>query len=396
MVLIRVMSSLLKTKRYALFWISSLLSNIGTWMQQIAQPWIMLSISHSSFMVGLDSFALNAPGWILTLWGGALADRLDRKKIIILFQGIQFLAIILLVSLLALGLLKPWMIILISLSVGITDSLSMPSFQSIVPSLVSKEEIPQAISLNSIQFNLSRTLGPAIAGIVLTQFGALACFGANAISFIPFFLSVLWIYPSRGFKNNSDEATVQPSSVLAGVKDVFKKDGIRSQLITIFTTTLFCSPLITFCPVIIQEAFHGQVKDFGNTSTAFGLGGLLGAIIAYFFASKFKLKTPKLLGIAMGVIVVGVSLNHSLPILFLLMLFGGVFLTMANTVANSNVQLNASDQMRGRYASLFQLSFRSGIALGGLITGIATSYFGISAALFINGALAIVIHLCSF
>src|ERR1035438_4571742 len=107
MVLMKIMSSLLGTKRYALFWISSLLSNIGTWMQQVAQPWIMLSISHSSFLVGVDSFAMNAPGWILTLWGGVLADRLDRKKIIIFFQSIQFLAIICLAVLFASGFLKP-------------------------------------------------------------------------------------------------------------------------------------------------------------------------------------------------------------------------------------------------------------------------------------------------
>ena len=384
--------SILKTKRYALYWISSLFSNIGTWMQQVAQPWIMLTISHSTFLVGLDSFAMNAPGWILTLWGGVLADRLDRKKIILFFQGIQFLAILTLLTLLFLGLLKPWIIIVISLVVGITDSLSMPSFQSIIPSIVKKAEIPRAITLNSIQFNLSRTLGPAIAGIVMARYGALACFGANAFSYIPFFLSVYWIYPKK--KNLVD--TLPPSNpkitLMAGLKDVIKSDGIRDQLLNIFVTTLFCSPLVTFSPVIISEMFFGTSRDFGNISTAFGLGGLLGALLGFFFATKFKEKTPVYFGLSMGALIIGIACNHSLNVLYLLMLIGGAILTVANTSANSNIQFSAADHTRGRYASLFQLSFRGGLALGALLTGVCSSYLGISKALMINGLLAIAIH----
>ncbi len=385
--------NLLKTKRYGLFWLSSLLSNIGTWMQQIAQPWVMLTISHSSFLVGLDSFAMNAPGWILSLWGGALADRLDRKKIVLLFQGIQFLAIVALVVLLAMGLLKPWSLIFISLLVGITDSLSMPSFQTIVPSLVKEEEIPKAVSLNSIQFNLSRTLGPALAGIVMTAFGAIACFGANAISFIPFFLSVFWIYPKKGFLSPQLEEGTPKTSILSTVKEAFKRDSVRSQLITTFVTTLFCSPLFIFSTVLIQDVFSGQVKDFGNTSTAFGLGGLVGAICTFFIATKFKQKSPGIFGLIHGLVIIAVAWNRSLSVLLCLMFSAGLLLTIANTSANSNMQLKAGNKARGQYTSLYQLSFRGGMALGALLTGLMTSHFGVVIAFYTNGALAVFIHL---
>ncbi|MGZ4035780.1 MAG: MFS transporter, partial [Bacteroidia bacterium] len=188
---------LLHTGRYALFWISSLLSNIGTWMQQIAQPWIVLNLSNSAFWVGLDSFAMNAPGLLFTLFGGVLADRYDRKKVILFFQSIQFLCILTMLIFLIIGWLKVWIIVFISFIVGVTDSLSMPSFQSVIPSLVDPKDIPQAVSLNSTQFNLSRFLGPAIAGIVIVRFGVVACFGANAASYIPFFLSLYFIYPRK-------------------------------------------------------------------------------------------------------------------------------------------------------------------------------------------------------
>jgi len=362
-------------------------------MQQVAQPWVMLTISHSSFLVGLDSFAMNAPAWVLTLWGGALADRLDRKKVILFFQGIQFFAILLLVGLLALGQLQPWMLILISLTVGITDSLSTPSLQTIVPSLVSKGEIPKAISINSIQFNLARTLGPAIAGVVMAQFGALSCFGANAVSFVPFFLSIFWIYPSKGFPQNVNEQAGPSPSILATVQEVLRSEVIRTQLLAIFITTLFCSSLITFCPVLIKEVFEGQIQDFGFASTAFGVGGLAGAIGTLLFSRKFKTGTPGLLGFFMGVVVLATAFTRSLEVLLLLMFIGGVLLTVTNTAANSNVQLKATAHTRGKYSSLYQLSFRGGIALGGLLTGGMANHFGITRTLMINGVAAVVIHL---
>jgi predicted MFS family arabinose efflux permease len=289
--------------------------------------------------------------------------------------------------------LKAWMIILISLTVGITDSLSMPSFQTIVPSLVGKKEIPQAVSLNSIQFNLSRTLGPALAGVMIAQAGALACFEANAISFIPFFLSVIWIYPKSEPENKSDLSEKEASgSTFAQFKGVLVEKGIQHQLLTILVTTMFCSPLVTFCPVVVKELFSGQVAEFGNASAAFGLGGLFGAIIAYFSTSRLTEQSPGFFGLAMGFIVLAVAFNHSLILLFLLMTAGGLLLTLANTAANSNLQLRANDHARGKYASLYQLAFRGGISLGGLLTGAVAGHLGIMTALLLNGLLAVSIH----
>jgi MFS family permease len=269
--------SLLRSRRYALFWVASLFSNVGSWMQLVAQPWVMLTISQSSFLVGLDSFALNAPGWLLTLWAGVLADRMDRKRLIIMLQAAQAVAVVGLVVLMVLGILNPWLLILVSLTIGVTDSLTMPSFQAIVPSLVKTEEIPRAVSLNSIQFNLSRTLGPVIAGIMMARFGATICFAANALSFLPFFLSIIWIYPAGSPSSaaySGDGSAEDPNQTISGMlREVLEAREIRLPLFSTFVTTLFCSPIITFCPVLVHEVFHGSSADFGLVSAAFGLGG---------------------------------------------------------------------------------------------------------------------------
>lgn len=189
--------SLLRTRRYAFFWGSSLLSNIGTWMQQVAQPWVILALTNSSFWVGMDSFAVNAPSWIFTLWGGILADQGHRKKIILWCQALQFFCVLVLFAFLLLGKLEVWMILLSSFLIGTTDSLSMPAFQAVIPSLVPEEEVPKAIALNSTQFNLSRILGPILAGLLIAKLGATICYAANAVSYLPFFLSLYFIFPKK-------------------------------------------------------------------------------------------------------------------------------------------------------------------------------------------------------
>ena len=183
---------LLRTRRFGTFCLASFLSNLGTWAQQVAEPWLLLSLGASSFLIGLDSFAMAAPVWILTLLGGVLADRADRRRVIATCQSIQALCPILLVVLLLAGTVQPWMVIALSLVVGFTDALSMPSFQSIVPSIVGHREIASALALNATQFNLSRILGPALAGILMASLGAVGCFALNAASYLPFIWVALW------------------------------------------------------------------------------------------------------------------------------------------------------------------------------------------------------------
>src|ERR1039458_8018859 len=163
---------LLRTPRFGTYYVATLLSNIGTWSQQIAEPWLLLSLGASSFLIGLDAFVQAARAWMLILAGDILADRADRRVVITTFQAIQMMCPIILVALLLTNSVEPWMLVLFRLVVGVTDAISMPSFQTIAPSIVRHDQIPSAIALNATQFNLSRILGPAASGIVVGGEGA--------------------------------------------------------------------------------------------------------------------------------------------------------------------------------------------------------------------------------
>jgi MFS family permease len=384
---------LLATKRFGTFCVASLLSNIGTWAQQVAQPWLLLSLGASSFVVGLDAFALGAPVWLLTLVGGVLADRGDRRRVIAGFQSIQMLCPILLVGLLLAHAVRPWMVVSISLVVGITDALSMPSFQSIVPSIVPREQIAAGLALNATQFNLSRILGPALAGVLLVSVGAVGCFAANAASYVPFILVALWILP-HGRARKTPAAPARGTHLLDGAREVIRLPQLRGAVLTVLVTSTLCGPLITFCPVLIKQVFDGDAGQFSIAVAAFGVGGLLGAgALLFVDRATDRRRLSSWLAMAYGAVVLLVALNPWFTMLTVLLVLAGLAMSVSNTAANTLVQAIAPESLRGQTVSLYMLAVRGGTSLGGLLTGVSISWFGVRHALLINGVLAIVAQL---
>ena len=380
---------LLRTRRFGTFWFASLLSNIGTWAQQVAQPWLLLSMGASSFLIGLDAFALSAPLWLLTLVGGVLADRVDRRRVITFFQTIQMLCPVLLVVMLLTGTLQPWVVIALSLVVGITDALSMPSFQSIVPSIVRHDQIAVGLALNSTQFNLSRILGPALAGILMASMGAVGCFAVSAASYVPFIFIALWILPRRVASSGTDQ--VDRRKLFVGVGDVTREPYLRGALLTVLVTSTLCGPLIIFCPVLVKDVLHGDVRQFSLAVGAFGVGGLFGAIGLLFVDSKFdRRKLISFCAAGFALILALAALIPSFWALAMLLVFAGMVMSVGNTSANSLLQSFASPHLRGLTVSLFMLAMRGGTSLGGLLTGLSVSLLGIRLALLVNAGMALV------
>ncbi len=383
-------AKLLRTKRYGAFWFASLLSNIGTWMQSVAEPWLVLSIGGSPFLLGLDAFAMNAPFWILALLGGILADRRDRRLIIYFFQGIQMLCPVLIVALVAVGWIKVWMIIAVSLIVGVTDALSAPAFSSLIPSIVSKADLRPALALNSIQFNLSRVLGPAIAGLIMMKYGFLWCFGANAASYIPFFLSVYFLRPPARIPPQEGSDAQNLGSSIESIKAIISSPKTGWALLSVLCTGLFCGPVITFSPVIVKDVLHADVGQFGGALTAFGIGGMLGPLLILLTMKRFEpMKMSLTAALVYGVFIVAVAQVDALWQLASLLVGSGLLLTVANTSANTFLQSQANDQSRGQTASLFMLAMRGGLSLGNLVTGTVISLSSMRAAFLLNGVLAI-------
>lgn len=379
--------SLLQTRRFGTFWFASLLSNIGTWAQQIAQPWVLLSLGASSFLIGLNAFALNAPVLFLTLLGGLLADRADRRQVIAKFQSIQMMCPALLVVLLLLGMVKPWMVIALSLVVGITDALSMPSFQSIVPSIVERKQIASGLALNSTQFNLSRILGPALAGILMVSVGAVWCFAVNAASYIPFIAVALWILPRQTARTTADGRS---EKLLAGLLEIARMPRLRGALLTVLLSSLLCAPLVTFIPVIIKNTFHGDAGHLSIAVGAFGVGGLFGAIMLLFVdPGHDRRNLCSWFAGAYGLVLVLVALSPWFWGLTALLVIAGITMSVSNISANTLIQADIQPQLRGQAVSLYMLAMRGGLSIGSLLTGVSAGLVGIAHALLINGAIAL-------
>jgi len=383
---------LLATRRFGTFWFASLLSSIGTWAQQVAEPWLLLTLGASSFLIGLDSFAMNAPVWLLTLVGGALADRSDRRRVITLFQSIQMLCPTAIVALLIAGRVRPWMIIALSLVVGVTDALSMPSFQSIVPSIVPRAQIGPALALNSTQFNLSRILGPSIAGVLMSSVGVMACFVVSAASYVPFIGVALWILPRRV---SPPAGTEGPGRLhpLAGIGGILRQRQLCGALLTVLSTSVLCAPLVTFTPVLVKEVFHGDAAHFSTAVASFGVGGLLGAAGLLGVAPTVdRRRLSSAFALAYGALLMVTAVDPWFWALPPLLVLAGASMTVSNTAANALLQATADPQLLGQTVSLYMLALRGGISLGALLTGATVSLLGIQHALLLNGLAAAVVQ----
>jgi MFS family permease len=379
----------LRTRRFGTFWFASLLSNIGTWAQQVAEPWLLLSLGASSFLVGLDAFAMSAPVWLLTLAGGVLADRADRRRVIATFQSVQMLCPTLIVALLLASTVRPWTIIVLSLVVGITDALSMPSFSSIVPSIVERDQISAGLALNSTQFNISRITGPALAGVLMASVGVIGCFVVSAASYIPFIGVALWILPRR-IAASRDPGRLGVLHSFASATGVMRDPRLRGAVLTALSSGLLCGPLITFCPVLVRNTLHGDASQFSLMIGAFGVGGLLGGIgLLAVPAGLDRRRISSWFAAAYGLILVAVALDPWLWMLPVLLVFAGIAMSVTNTSANTLVQTAVQPHLRGQAVSVFMLVSRGGMALGSLAMGLAVSLLGMREALLINGVLAI-------
>ena len=384
---------LLRAPRFGTYFTATLLSNIGMWSQQVAEPWLFLSLGASSFLIGLDTFVESAPAFVLILVGGMLADKADRRQVITIFQTVQMMCPVALIVLMLTRLVAPWMVIVLSLIVGITDALSMPAFQTIAPSLVRHDQIGSAIALNATQFNLSRILGPALGGLLMASVGAIGCFVANAASYLPFIAVAIWILPA-GASTPAPDRSLDRHQLLLGLRRIIASAYMRGALITVLITSTLCSPLIVFCPVLVKDVLHGDSSQFSLAIGAFGIGGLLGAVVMLGVEpGRDRRQFSFVFAAGYGVMTAVAAASPWISALPLLLVVAGFCMSVSNTAANSLLNAAAPARLRGRTISLYMLAMRGGISIGGLLTGISANLVGVRYALLVNGIVALAAHL---
>ncbi len=376
---------------FRVMWFGACTSSIGTWMQILAQSWLVYKLSNSPFYLSLDTFFGQAPIFLFSLFGGVFADRISRRRLLLASQAIQLTCAFTLSFLVKTDLVRVWQIWCLSFTVGLAQSFGGPAYSALVPSLVKKEDLQNAIALNSIQFNLARVVGPALGGIALVKLGAFWCFALNGVSFLFVVASLLYISPT--FVPSGSQESVM-NSMRQGIDFMRKREGMVSLVTLAFFISMLSFPLITFLPVIARDVFHGTSNTFTLFLCLSGAGSVTGALL---IASRGALagqarKSLEALAV-LGLTVFAVGLSRFLPLTTASIYLAGGLLMVVFTLNTSLVQSHVTDAMRGRVMSVYNVAFRGGMPIGSVICGYLIEKSSVPFVMAGNGLLLVVLAL---
>jgi MFS family permease len=370
---------------FRVLWFGAFTSTVGNWMQQVAQSWLVFELTRSSFYLGLDYFCGQLPILLLTLIGGVVADRHDRRYVLLGSQLVQMATAFTLAALIYLNLVRVEYILLLSFITGLGQAFGGPAYQALIPSLVQKKDLPNAIALNSIQFNLARVFGPLLAGATLAAFGSAACFGLNGLSFFVVILALLSMN-IKHVKPSDPKPMLQ--ELKGGLRYAKGEPTIVALTILAALTTFLGLPLLTFLPVFARDIFHGDVNRFSHMMAFSGAGAVCGAlVVAWLGRFKHMGRTLLLTQVAFGALITAFALSRILWLSNALLFFSGAALLMTFSMTSSLVQLIVPDNLRGRVMSIYMVAFRGGMPLGSLAAGYAASRTSTPLVLEVNGVL---------
>jgi len=376
---------------FRLLWFGACLSSIGTFMQSVAQSWLVLDISKSARMLGLDAFLGNIPIFLFSLVGGVVADRVSRRRLLLGSQWVQLTCAFTLAALFAAGAVQVWQILCLSFIVGTAQYFGGPAYSALVPTLVEKEDLPNAIALNSIQFNLARSIGPVLGGITLAKLGPTWCFSLIGVSYIAVIISLLLLHMKFQPQRTGE-------SIMASMKQGFsfiRKQGAMEALIVLaFCMTAFAFPMIIFLPVFAKNVFHGGPNTFTILLASSGLGSVAGALtVAALGNVHNKGRVALLMLVCMGSGMTGFAVSTNLILSCVLLFFSGAALLSAFAMISSLVQLITANEMRGRVMSVYNVAFRGGMPFGSIVSGWLIPIFSAPVVIAANGLLLVLLGL---
>ena len=374
---------------FRLMWIGACTSSVGTWMQIVAQGWLIYRLSHSAFLLALDQFLAGIPIFLFSLIGGVVADRTERRKILLVSQYIQMASAATLTILVALGLTHVWPILCLSFVSGLAQAFGGPAYQALIPTLVDRDDMPNAIALNSIQFNLAVTVGPALAGITLARLGEKWCFGLNALSFLAPVISLSMI-SARYLPEKSGESMFK--SLKQGIHFIWHQGAMVALIVLAFSMTFLSMPMRTYIPVFVKDIFHRGPETYGNLLSLMGVGSICGSLgVAGLGNISKKGRFALSMLILLGAGIAGFSLSKALPVSYAMLLLVGASMMAVFATVTSLVQLNVTNEMRGRVMSVYNFAFRGGMPIGNLVSGWLVPVYTAPIVLGANGLLLILV-----
>ena len=380
-------------RNFRLFWTGMLVSLIGTWMQSVGQAWLVLQLTNDPLALGIIAVAQFGPIMFLGPIGGIVADSVSKRKALVITQTTSGLLALILAILYVTGQVQVWHIFALALGMGVVNSFDMPIRQAFVFEMVGREDLPNAVALNSTVFNITRIIGPAIAGLTIAGIGIQPLFFVNAVSYVAVVISLVMMRPSE-MHAPTERAVVSRSigSVVDLLVEGFRytrgNPRILLVIVTVGLVSTFAMNYSVLIPVVARDVLHGDADTYGFLMSAAGLGSLVSALSIAFrrTASMGRL----FMGAALvGLAMVGVGVSRWLPLSLAMMFvagWGGI--SMAAT-ANTTIQLAVPDVLRGRVVSLYTTVFVGSTPIGGLFSGlIASGFGGAPAALVVGGSLA--------
>jgi MFS family permease len=385
-----------KSRNYRLFFAGQSVSLIGTWMQKTAVSWVIYSLTHSTFYLGLSLFASQFPAFLFSLLGGVVSDRYNRFRVLLATQGASMVQATILAILILSHHYNVWVILSLSSVLGIINAFDVPARQALVYEMIDdKKYLPNALALNSSMVNLSRLIGPAIAGFMLEQLGDGVCFLLNAISFVAVIGSLLMMrLPKYEDRIHTKNALGELQEGFAYLK---KTPSIGFIVIMLGVVSLFVLPFSTLLPVYAKDIFKGSASTFGILDSVIGLGAFAGAI----FLASLKPGTNLKRVLAVNTLIFGAGLalfshegNYPLALVFATV--AGFGMMSQVTVSNTIIQTTADPNMRGRVISFYAMAFFGMQPLGGLLIGSVSKWIGTPDTMLAEGVIGLMLGILHF
>ncbi len=378
--------SSLKIYNYRIYFIGQAISLSGTWMQVIAQDWLVLKLSNSGTMLGVVTALQFIPNLLLGPIGGIIADRYNKRKILYCTQISACILALILGILVSEGVVKLWMIFILAPCLGLINTIESPTRQTFVFEMVGKDQLTNAVALNSTLVNLARVIGPSIAGVIIATFGIAPCFMLNAISYIPVIFMLFAM--KRSQLHHVLQTPKAKGQLREGFSYVLSNPTLRDTLVMMMIIGTFSYEFSVVLPVLAQFTFHGNAGSYAALTSSIGIGSVIGGLIT---ASRKNIRENFLVYAALlfGISILVAAIAPNVYIELAVMVIVGVFSITFIAVGNTTLQLESKPEMRGRVMSLWTMAFLGTTPIGGPIIGWICEKAGPRWGLVVGGIAAI-------
>lgn len=381
----------LRNRNYRLFFFGQCVSVTGTWIQQVAINWLVYSLTKSALLMGIIMFSGSIPSLFLSPLAGVVVDRINKYRVLIMFQTLFMVEALIMAILTLTGIIQVWHIVIISISIGITNAFDMPLRQAFVVQLIDKsEDLSNAISLNTSSLNLAVLIGPAVSGALIAAFGEGICFLVNSLSYVTV-IAALFAMNIRAIPIREKNGTNIFQEFHEGFKYVSNSPQIRNVIIYLATVSLVGMSYIVLMPIFAKEILHGNAQTLGFLLSSVGVGALFGSL--YLAGKKSILGLGKWICVAsliLGLGLIGLAFTHKFPIALMLLFFIGFGMVIVIASCNTLVQDLVDDNKRGRVMSLYTMAFIGTTSIGSLCGGAIANKIGVPHTFLLTGLIMIV------